>query len=901
MHIYFGLSLDTDSLPQRMSPAVGSYFVGPRKLLRLLEERLGLANPPDDLDFLRTEQYRQVLLHYVEQHPQAFFARSLEADALATAEALLLRRDELLEAGWDFETSPHTPLRLQDLAQLESIWRHQHNELAESERILPPGFSDRWQQVIGEIKAGRPHGIVQLHCAEPRTLLSPGVHRLFEALEARGLAISWMPVPGCSTTDGDLYRWQRTLEAGTKPQRMPPAADGSLLILKARRETHLAAYLAALMRLNPGFKPKLLQPDSALDDALHLEGLPSLGIPSASLARPTLQVLKLVTVFLWEPLDIYKIMEFVSLAVKPLDDGLSRRIAAFLARTPGLYSDAWFGMVNGYFDEMTERSVQVDPMRRQFEFWFRRNRVDAATERIDKWQAREIYEHLFQWAREAFEASAPLSSSFLTLAGQAKRIVELLDALPEEKLSYLELERIVRTIYEPAPVTPRLAEQGQFEHCAAPGAVIGPVDELVWWNFSQAEPDYFFSRWYPDELAYLASLAIQVDQPAYQNNRLVWRRKRPVLWTQNRLILCLPTAINGSSVEPHPLYGDLQAVFGDLSAITLDVDRFEACACWSRSFVLPGFTTQAADRLGSPEPFLYLRPIAPRETETPTSLISLFYYPHQWVFRHQIKLKSSSILSVVDGSTLLGNLAHRFIEELFEQDWTHWNKAQLDFWIEEQAPILLRKEGASLLLYGREPERVAFVKRMKNAAWSLIRLLRDNGWQVEATEAELEGSFGGIALEGRADLLLKRGQELAIVDLKWRGATQFQSLLRNQEDLQLALYAYLAKQSESTPHTAYFILEKAQILARNAKAFKEAKPLAPDVDHQQVYEDLYVRMQSTLKWRLDQLQAGKVEIRCEQTQRILEDHYGETLLDVLEMKRENAAFDDYKTLIRLIQ
>ncbi len=214
---------------------------------------------------------------------------------------------------------------------------------------------------------------------------------------------------------------------------------------------------------------------------------------------------------------------------------------------------------------------------------------------------------------------------------------------------------------------------------------------------------------------------------------------------------------------------------------------------------------------------------------------------------------------------------------------------------------MLQREGATLLLYGREPERIAFIKQMKFAAWSLISLLRKNDWTVAATEQELEGSVGAIALKGRADLVLERGAERAVVDLKWRGIHRYSNLLSSGEDIQLALYAQLLAGKEDFAHTAYFIIEKARMLVRNTQAFADVQSVQDEVDHREVYQLLLGRLRKTYEWRLQQLQSGKVEVRCEQTQLDLEEIYGELLLDVLEMKVGNAPFDDYDALIGLLE
>ena len=74
-------------------------------MLHLLESYLGLSGHPNNIDYLRIEQYRQALKALLEKQPDAFFAASYEADQFATATELLDRRDELLLAGWNFQTS----------------------------------------------------------------------------------------------------------------------------------------------------------------------------------------------------------------------------------------------------------------------------------------------------------------------------------------------------------------------------------------------------------------------------------------------------------------------------------------------------------------------------------------------------------------------------------------------------------------------------------------------------------------------------------------------------------------------------------------------------------------------------------------------------------------------------
>lgn len=901
MLLYFGLALDEEPWHTQPPPREGVFYVGPQGLLNVLEAHLGLSGAQPLDEFLRIEQYRQVLKQHLLERPQAFFAASFEADPLATAAALLQYRDDLLLAGWDFASGAPFPPRIATLAEMEQQWRNQAQTDA-------PGFADRLDAVL-KVLPRRRHPVQEIRVVEPLDILPPYWRRLFEALSAGGVQITTLPPLPVHDADSDLAVFQQALR-GAHIQRAKLRGDGSLLLMQGRRDTDLAAWIAGVLRHNPGFRPVcfIAHKSRTLDNALLQEGLPSLGLLSASQARPTLQVLKLAPVFLWNPVDPFKVMEFVSLAVKPLDDGLATTIAESMAQTPGLLGDGWRAAVARYFDELEQRaasdaSINAAKIRKQYRFWFERRRYDSS-QQVPKADAIEVYQYMEQWAQECLKENNTQATALAPLKEQASRIVELLQALPETHLSYLELERIVRTIYQPAPLQLSPREQGHLPYVTQPGAFMYPADEVLWWNFIQKEPDHFFSRWYRPELAWMQAQGLEVDTPTLQNQRLLWQRRRPALAAHRRLVLLLPQTTDGEEVPPHPLFGDLSAAFTNLERITFQIDTQEGRAHWATHLKLPELIALERQHLGRPRPFLYVRPhrrLEGREKETFTSLETLLYYPYQWVFRHKIKLVRSSILSLVKDEALMGNLAHRFFERIFQQDFSQWTKNHLEQWIDQEAESLLAREGAALLLYGREPERISFLNRVKHAAWSLMYSLRTNGWQVLATEQPLEGALDNTALHGRADMVLQRGDELAVLDLKWSGIGYREDSIRNEADLQLALYSRLAAQGNGWAHTAFYIMEKARLLARNNEAFREIAPLAPGSNHAEAHQRIFDRILRTYRWRLNQVQQGAIEVRCEYTQQELEDTYAGQLLDLLEMKKDDARYDDYRVLINLVE
>jgi hypothetical protein len=902
MILHFGHDFDGPVFSGAPARPAGSWHAGLRGVLSWLEQQTGRGGQPEDTDYLRIELYRQALQQQLAEclaqplfAEPPFYHRSLQTDSLAVAAALLDWRDELLLAGWNFGPADALPPRLRTLAAVEAIFRRKIDDPEFAGQAW--GWADRFEQALRALE-GRRLPLEKVLVYDPEDLLPPPATRLLARLRALGVAVEPVhPEPSASphTRLGHLQRRILHRVSGKMPAK--PEADPSLLVLTSRRDSDAAVFLAQLLSRNPAFRPLFLLPELNLmfEEALVQEGLPALGVLSSSLARPSLQVLKLAPAFLWEPVDVFKMMEFMTLPLKPFDDGLAQEIARVLAEKPGLYSDTWFAAVLSYL----ERPGLSAKARAHYEFWFDRRRY-SSDGTAPKRDAIGIYAYLRTWALAHFEETGSKNTSLLVLAEQARRIRDLLEALPESRLTFLELERIVRTIYEPSPMQLTEAEEGHLPFIHQPGALASPAGTVLWWNClftdTAAPPD----RWRRDERAWLAGAGAPLQTVRQESQLRLMQQQKPVLLAADQLILMVPEQADGAEQAPGLLLGDVEAAFEDCRAFRFCLDHAADRDRLSALFSLPGTARLAARAAARHQPQLLVRRpdlVTPSDYETPTQLESLFYYPHRWFFRQKMRLFPASLLSVTRDQTLHGSLAHRFFELLLKEDFYQWDREAVYDWIHRHAAQLLEREGATLMLYGREPERTAFLARVKNAAWSLIASLRSNGWTVVQTELELSGTLGGMPVRGKADLVLERGSERAIVDLKWSGARRRREMIQNGEDLQLVLYARWLPPEEQWAHTAYFILEDGKMIARNRAAFSEAITAGTCDDHGAVCAQIYARMEKTFAWRMQQLFQGRLELRTARTAAELDDLYADTLFDLLEMKREDGRWDSYKTLL----
>ncbi len=900
LHIYYGKDFDGPIYTNPAPCRAGEAYFGPRKLLLWLEQQLGIGAYPENTEYLRIELYRQALTQWLTTpSASAFFAHSFDADRFATAATLLNWRDELILSGWDFKENPDMPERLRVLAAVEQIFQ---KKITAPELVhVAQGFADRFERVLQYFGHTKPN-LQKMTFFEELLLQKPHIQRLAKILATHNVRIQQdviVPAAAPETALGILQRRLTTSGSLAAPDTSHrKAQDHSIIIVKARRDSDMATALAQLIRENKAFRPFFLVPEMnlLLEQAMVQESLPALGILSASLARPSLQVLKLAPVFLWEPLDVFKVMEFVTLPVKPIDHGLALEIARVMAEKPGMNSDKWFATVYSFL----ESADVPNEVREQYQFWFSRRRY-ASDATAPKRDAIALYRYLREWALVISEKEDASSKMMLLLAEQARRICELLETLPEQRIGFLELERIVRTIYEPSPVSFQVAEAGSFGYVHQAGALTAAVPTLIWWNclFDQAVPQP--DKWSETERTYLATQHVFPQKPTEESRLKMILSQRAILQAAQQLILVVPEQVDGAEAVPGLLLGDIEATFPDYKSFIYHLDKAADSERLKQIFTLPPLTNIPVRLRQRPLPFLQLEHpelLTDSEYETPTNLENLFYYPHRWFFRQKLRLYSSSLLSVSHDLTLLGSLAHRFFEYLLiDPQLGSFDRKSLQDWVDEKATQLLEKEGATLLLYGREPERKAFLNRVKNAAWSLVSILRNNGWEVVETEKELQGFLGAVPVKGKADLVLAREGEFAIVDLKWGGATKRKELIINQEDLQLVLYAKLLPPLETWPHTAYFIMEEGKIIARNNLAFKEAVVAGHQEDHAAICAHIYAKMERTFKWRLAQIRKGLIELRNARTAAELDAQYAEQLFDLLEMRAEDNKWDEYRSLI----
>lgn len=721
MHIRFGLMFQETTYPEFVEGFEHSFSTS--SFLVWAEQQLGLEKTRPQ-EHLRIEQYRQILESYLDVNPQAFFANSFKADSFSSADLLLKMRDELLLTAWDFSVQEGMPTRLRQFVTIEQY----------AIGKLEAGFSERFLAVENALKI-QTLPLQELHLNEPLNLMPLHWQRLFKALANQGVLLKQielsMPNSLSQKTDLDVFK-DRILKA-EQAENIALKADGSLLILQANHDTDAAYFLAKWRRENSDFSPVLLldrQKSKTLDIAMIQEGLPSFGLQSISLARPMAQLLKLSTAFLWEPIDVYKILEFLSLPNKPIQHSLARNLADAIAKRPGLFGALWMSTVARFFakmrDDIKEKQSKGEAVyedeknlknaEQQYEFWFSKRLRFSRRQGVPVKECVHLFEYIYKWAaqeidtlkerirnyeeiitkqlfkdevdllrlRSKIESSQQSQISLNALRIQSERLLQVMEvyAIKENvRLSPLELERIMKALEEPAPLILRPKEVGYWQYFTHTSTITASTESLLWWNFVDTPKSALFSIWYPQERLYLDTLAYSLDAMEQKQELSIWQNKRTLAAVEKQLILVIPKTVEGQNTAPHPFWCDLEAIWGStLKAIIYTIKPFveseeqikeQAKSSLANFFKVPVYQQLKPTVKNTSNTYLDLpnlgQSIAEKEQESFTGLENLLYVPYQWAFESHIGLKRSSILSVTKENTIKGNLAHSMVQDLVQQ------------------------------------------------------------------------------------------------------------------------------------------------------------------------------------------------------------------------------------------
>lgn len=862
MKITFGLHLNgwrSAGSVVRFDEAV----CGVHGFLRTLELALGLPTP-EATRAKRVIGYRAALARAAAIQ-QRFYQESFAKDGLATSEELLRWRDELIMAGWDGASGKDDRERLQDMVAVEA--------LVASDVKCGPG--DRIRTILGEM-VDRPLGELEVSALDSPDHLPHLLRVLLEALQARFIGAPEFPLAAAGT---NLRRLQDNVVDGLATPFVWNVGDDSVALCSAFSEVTLAR--AAAYWLHDGGKAaqgSVVVSQGSLRQLRESVALLDAPMPAASeisVERPALQVLQLALRLRWAPLNPRHVLEFLTHPLNPLPAYLRFQLADAVAEQPGIGGPRWCKALAGALekDEKYLGGGDKDPIQekinRLIESWIEIERFDTGTGAPGAALATTC-DLVAEWARRraATSENLNLQSHLLIASAQASELAEILR--PEERVSAPQLGRLLRLVQETGiPDGGAESELGAVPCYHDPGALIEPADEVYWWGFERAGSPRG-APWTRQEREGLAARGVFLQTAAVLHEEQQASAVLPVLAARKRLRLFLPKSREGESVQHHPLLDRLHAMVEEAKSIpALQIDSLLADDGG-------GLGTIKSPRRPLPplRRWWHLEKaelLAPRAKESFSSLERFVDQPFAWVLDYKARLKpgASSQFHIVADQRQKGTLLHRLVEHLFDEqatiDWRSASREEFSAWLAQQWQQLLSTEAANLLLPGNQAACQSLHDESRRALWQLIGHLRHAGIiRARADVRPTETSFAKGVMVGNIDLLVEKADgSKGVVDLKYGGRDRRQKELKDNLQLQLAVYGNLvaAESKGKWPEAAYFILKDVRLLAQDTAFFGDANVVAvSDSVSTPGLKACWGDFLDVWKWRRTQLDLGWIEL-----------------------------------------
>lgn len=876
---------DGRAWPEHPGPGTASLdaaVVGPQGLLDHLETRLGLGAPANSA-VKRIALYRRKLEAAGEGR---FWEASFAMDSWSTTRELLSWRDEIVEAGWD-PGAPCWTGRLADLAAAESAGPD-----------LPAAFADRLRNVVNLLALPIDLSSMTIELVDCRDDLPVGWRTLLNRLTASGVAIRGVERTSINTTDTDLRRLLGPFDKATG--RVPLTGDGTAVVLAADTEISaaeaVAAWLSADMCADEGLVFVLGSDSSLLDQSLRRAGLPRIGVSRSSPHRSLLQVLPLTFALAWDPPDPEALLDFLLLPVMPIPRRYACRLAACVAEEPGIGGARWRQTFDDIATKLAEDAPDATDAERAERIAVWRSFVEPKrhdpTRGMPASAARAIADRVADWAHNRWTTSQdPL---FMALASCARDLTAAIEATGSDQLDRLLVERMIEQVVGPGATDPTaIAEAAPWRSVTHPGAIWGPARTVVWWNFADPAESAIRSVWSRAERNELAAGGAPLDDPAVRLRLLSSAWERPVHHAVDQIIFVRPATTADGPSKVHPLWHTISAgrdhpetTIAAKADVVLETEapmiagrRLSRATC--DRFDLPRAKADWSAPAGA---------ITPRPFESATSLSAFLGCPFQWTLKHVGRLESSTRRSIAGGETLMGTLAHRLAEEIFEPGAPPSPEVVM-----ERASVvlesLLPEMAASLLLPGAARDLAAARRGIPEALAELSRFLVENGLRIVTMEQDFadEHVLGGeTGIRGAIDLVAEdpKGRRI-VIDLKWQGSDRW----RRQEiaegnALQLAVYAkHLAPLSLDAP-TGYFMLRQKRFVTGSTH-FRGATTVVQGPDA----AETWLRVSKRWKQGMEELECGRVRAPFE-----LRDAASKDFSDPILMTPPKCKFCDFQML-----
>lgn len=833
-------------------------------LVSYVEKQLGF--------YVETPSFNERLCHYYiaanswfKAHPDNVVRQSFDLSHLSTARQLLLWRDELKLAGWNFEYNDRNT-RLGALAGIEA-------------ECVVAGFADRLHSLLS-ILATDKHSFADTEIVVPvePSVLRPSVKLLLQRLKEHGAGVSVMPyVEDASSNLGQIRKRLLANDADNKT-KMDLSYDGSLRVLEFETTYHHDQYMAvgnAACNCDVWINPR----SKETDNRLIAINQPTLGSSFTSRSR-ILGMLPLALSLYDSKLNIYKIVEWLTTPEHPLPRRFRYKLAQEIVNTGGFTNESCLDIVKRYIDgdfeykdetveELTEKEIQ-------------KREADGRAKRLEKVatyipylnqdscaeKAGVTLTRLASWARQRIHTLNE-DDGREALAIQLNALADSIDTLmmlfSEQGIAF-DISLAAEWIKD-VPVDVQLphcrAQVGAAYCVANPSDIAARASHILWSGMTYTEPQAFDCDFLlPGELKTIASNAMiwsRQDESRYRYLLSIM----PFLLATDKLELAYAVKNQGEMLIPHPTitrlktlleYFDVFVEHPNLKHLkTKPVEQVDNRECKTEH----KFNNAHAMQL----PTLI----------SPTRLETFTMNPFDYLFEKILRYESSGLNALATIDVTKGNVAHATIAQLLSpQDGETCCTAatarfRFDHQFETAFTDSINNCGAILLLPENKLELEQMHRQLKACITALIEIIDENKLSVLSCESEaskyvdIHGKGGDANtpdLHGRMDMtLMDEDGKQVVFDMKWTSSRHFyRKRIEENRSIQLAVYAVLLATEAADVKTGYFVMPRGRLLSSSAFIGHNVDRIEKK-NHDNIMEQLI----NSFRYRCHQLMAGEVE------------------------------------------
>ena len=829
----------------RGKPLFDELAVGDSGLLSELELRSGMACACLS-ESERQASYYNAVKAVIESRPDNPIADSFKVDEYGVASELLRWRDELIAAGWDFDIR-NVSAKLDLLSDIE---RH-----ITGSGINIRGNSDRLIALINS-KSSLLQKDNEVVVHFPAEHISPVIARLLKKLSDEGTRITYMVPYRSIAADGTNLKKVQEAFLTNAAELLNPEKDDSFRIVKFDRQ---GSALEWVVKSTHSEGTVFINSDNrSFDNIQLLYGNPLSGSSLKDANPEIIQLFKLGCSLFLRPLNVYNLLSYLQISRHPLPYELRRGLIDVIISEGGIINSEWEKVLEEYLLSLEKKKKE----KKKDIMVFLPVDGESGTE-IDTSKLKEYVKALRTWAaqyliiigKDRSGSNHSLITKQLTLlVNFCNALMIILNGYDLGTVNNEKMKSWILSIYKPGNYSAGEAEAGSRFVVSSPAAFVDQPEAVVWVDCYNGTPKATVHRFLSTaEKEALEKHNLTIWSEEAQVKAQLYEQKMAILNCKSKFTLVVAEKDMGEKLGLHPVLIQLSAQFENLKTIeSLNPDPEGESFEVERKDLTSG---QLMIDMGQQNLF------TPRQKESYSSIYELIQNPLDYVLNHQAGLSHSSVLEMNAVNRTMGNVAHRFIQDLVDE--SDGNLTVMREVMSKEYPNRFNKavlqKGAILLLDENKIVLSRFSEQVRQSVSNLLDIIEQNGLKIFGCEVAKECMFEGLfEMEARMDMLLadKDGNYL-IFDMKWSSGKTYNRLLEANRALQLEIYKAVLKKAEPAKQVsmvAYFILTNGTLLTTGNLTGKNVKVVTPDN-----VNDIFKQAMNSYTYRWRQLRDGKIE------------------------------------------